>query len=121
METNEEKSPEKEINTKNNNVVKFLQQYNRANFEITKPKKAINSSSQSKSNKIGEVRLKNTEKIYIENYGIRLANNKTNLLIKLKGNLNSNKIGLKEKIASPTANGICNFIVIILITLLIDS
>lgn len=110
METNEEKSPEKEINTKNNNVIKFLQQYNKANFEITKPKKAINSSH-NKTNKVGESKKKNVDKNNAENYGSRLANNKTNLLIKLKDNFNSNKTsGNKEKIEGSSSNGNCNYI-----------
>jgi len=111
METNEEKSLEKEVNKKSNNVIKFLQQYNKANFDITKPKKAINSSV-NKSNKLSQRRLKNADKIYVENYENKLSRNKTNLLIKLKDNSNSNsKIRAhKEKIESPTAHGICNLI-----------
>ena len=107
METNQEKSPEKEINNKSKNVIKFIQQYNKSNFEITKPKKAIHSSH-TKSNKAIDVKNKKMDKIYVENYGSKYSNNKTNLLIKLKDNFNSKTIKNRDKVESPTANGICN-------------
>lgn len=105
MEPNEEKSPEKEINEKNNNVIKFIQQYNRANFEITKPKKAINSSH-SKVNKGNDVKNKKMDKIYVENYHNIPPNNKINLLIKLKdNNINIKEIKNRENLKSPIKNG----------------
>jgi len=96
MEINEEKSAEKEINNKKNNVLKFLQQYNKANLEISKPKKQRDVSI-NKENKTNDTKNKTIEKNYNESDKVKKKTHKTNLLIKLKDNNNNNIINEDKK------------------------
>ncbi len=89
MEINEET----ELINKNNNVIKFLLQYNRANFEISKSKKKNNYSSQKLK---FDVKNQDIDKIHLGTYDNRQIINNGNLLIKLKETIRNSKSNTKD-------------------------
>lgn len=90
---NRETASEKNDMNKNNNVYKFLKQYQKANFENSN---AIKNNKSCRINNVNISKFKNIEQIVIQQYENKPDQQKTNLLYKLK-DLNDQNLQFPKK------------------------